>query len=364
MKKTFKALAAMACLLLALSAAQAVYADESAAEERSVATVYVRIEGNGETLLPQKAYSIGIGGEPVTALMALEAAVGEDYAVSVSEYGAMITDIMGSADDGALSWMYSVNNTTPWVSVDQCGIKNGDSLVFYFISWKDAAYSYFKPGRVSVMAGEPFTLTLFGSDFMEGEVPVAGAQIAITSNAPLPRLLYYTDENGQVKLSFDFPGIYEIGAYKIGEDGVNLISKPYCAVRVTPYTAFLGLPDFDLSAIKPAPMPLVTVPIFANEEGTIFVYDKVVDAEGLKSFIQDGEVMLPFRVVAEALGASVFWDAGNGMVTARYGDLTISFSSSGTLGGAQVRIVGDRVFVPQSYIVQQFQLEPIVGLSE
>jgi hypothetical protein len=166
-------------------------------------TVTVRVESGEEgaekTLLPIMFATFGADVKNPTVTDALMQATQNRVEVEKSEYGEVISAILGVSDDtGRYAWMYAVNNENPPVSADVCEIKDGDEIVFYFSDWQETSYSYFDKSVVEVDKGEEFTLNLTGLSFTDGKFAVDGAQIISTGDQPRPRIMYNTDEDGQV----------------------------------------------------------------------------------------------------------------------------------------------------------------------
>jgi hypothetical protein len=178
-------------------------------------------------------------------------------------------------------------------------------------------------------------LQLTGVHFADGEFPVAGAAIDISSDAPTDRMMRYTDEDGVISLVFNNPGLYEISASLYNEDGINTISRPYTRVMV-------GVSEHP---------PLIMVNIDA---GTIHVYGALVETEQ-RPMVVNGVTMVPFRAVAEELGAVVGWNEARREVTAvLYGVTAARFNLDEELEGVSLLNIAGRVYVPVSFIINNF----------
>ncbi len=107
-----------------------------------------------------------------------------------------------------------------------------------------------------------------------------------------------------------------------------------------------------------------------NNEIHIIYNDKVVQYEDVKPVNTDGRVMIPFRAALENMGATVDYDDAQRKVTAKKGDITISFvlmddtiyidkngeQSTITMDVPMI-IVEDRTLVPIRFMSNAFDMQ-------
>jgi hypothetical protein len=278
--------------------------------------------------------------EEQTALSALDNVTQGKFILEESENGSFITSILNVSDDsGQYSWMYTVNDETPWVSADKCEVNALDEIVFYFINWQETEYAFFDRAYVETAVGGDISFNLLSLDFEGNLTPVDNAQIIITSDSPLPRIQHYTDENGIVTLSFGYPGVYEITARK--GDGISAISRPYAQILVT---------EEAHGPIGMTPAPLS----YAPDNGDLYISGQLVPMpEDSRSIFDDAydELFIPLRALAEAIGMDVSWAADTATVTVLYMGNTHTFTTSDTFSGMPIKIINNRVYIPSLYFI-------------
>lgn len=389
MQKIFKKMFSFVVAILVLTLLPfSVLADVSSTPTQPSGTTlaYVRIEssapGQEKTLLPRTEVTFD-DMEKHTALEVLAKATGGEQTIENSEYGAFITSIYGLSDEtGQMSWMYALNNELIWDSVDTCEVQYRDELVFYFIDWQEAQYTYFTPSSLTAVSGKPFELTLTGNHFSEGVAPVADAEILITpivgenENVAMPLNIHYTDADGKVELAFYAPATYLISARKSVPDGASVISRPLCEVTVVSAESTTIQFELDIPSttgdiiftpgevtVEPAPawpeptisvMPVIT---YNAETGVFWTNGQPVAlAEAFSSISENGTLLLPFRAVAESLGATVTWESETSTAHAHLEDKEVCFSMTDELNGTPVKVVDGCAYVPAAYLIAQFGL--------
>ncbi|MGL5439046.1 MAG: S-layer homology domain-containing protein [Filifactoraceae bacterium] len=134
-------------------------------------------------------------------------------------------------------WMYTVNGVLPNLGVLEQNVNDGDDIVLFFAT--DMMQYYFKNIKgiepLEVKTNESFTINFEKNGWdeelgdSEARVPVSGATILIDN----VKTDYVTDDNGNVTLSFDKEGTYELSAIKEAGEGLSGIARPYCKVIVT-----------------------------------------------------------------------------------------------------------------------------------
>ena len=354
-KKFMKFAAAALIAGLLLSAHVAYAADEVAVTVR-VEVCASEIE---KTAMPKTFLSFGAEEGVFSALYALANLAGDELEYDTGEYGAYIVSLFGIADDGANSWMYSVNDEIPMVSSDQYELKNGDSVVFYYLSWQVGSYSYFDLSEASAEVGETVALTLNGVHFMEGLFPVAGAEVTVNGEPA-----GVTDESGKVELSFDEAGGYAVSATARDEDGLITISRPYCYVTIGEQAegaeAEPEETDLDLEEADTAPEEALlegeteaAETAEANETAIVISVDgdaMSIGGDAIESDVKPVGKLLPYRAAAEALGATVSWVRETRTVVTEYNGAAFEFCVDEPIDGVAPQIVDGRVLVPASFI--------------
>ncbi|MCL2708890.1 MAG: DUF4430 domain-containing protein [Defluviitaleaceae bacterium] len=329
-----------------------------AADEDSSITVFIRVEsgipGAEETILPRTAVTVA-GVDKLTALELLGEAV--EYEATVSEYGAMVNSIGGVSDDNfQCFWMFAVNDAFAETGADAFELFDGDEIVWYCVDWQVAAYSFFEQKEITVGRGEYFSLNLFGLDFMEGPVPVAGAMINIYSGeegAILPLIAYFTDDDGEASVFLPSAGRYEISASKHDENETPMISKPLCIVNVIEDG---GKPqDIVDGGIFPSKI------IYDAKDGTLnyYMFSMKFDEAVMPFFVGD-LLYFPVRAVAEYIGATVGWDAATYTATVTFGDFEMKFKTTEPIGDYGVFVIEGVSFLPAIYIVEQLELGELI----
>ena len=152
------------------------------------------------------------------------------------------------------AWMYYVNDGYANEAVDSLKVKDGDSIVVYFVEdYNTTLYSFFETEE-DVVTGESFELVLKSSRYdwnsKATEIsPVEGAKILVDNN---PLLIdgneVLTDKNGKATIKLDKTGTFSLSAEKRRETiikdwsgnvletkEINVISRPISKVNVSPY---------------------------------------------------------------------------------------------------------------------------------
>ena len=117
-------------------------------------------------------------------------------------------------------------------------------------------------------------------------------------------------------------------------------------------------------------MAAVTDKIADDSEIHILYNDSIVQYEDVKPVNTDGRVMIPFRAALENMGATVDYDDANRLVTAKKGDITISFTlmddtiyidkngvSSTITMDVPMIIVEDRTLVPIRFMSNALDMQ-------
>lgn len=216
---------------------------------------YVRIEGDTDTFVRRIAvplepldlsqYGASKECEGVSVLevilRALEAQGLDAKDSNVIEHGggSFISSVCGLGTGSMSGWMYTLNGVSPQYGVNQQAVKADDEIVLYYIEdWTASSYAHFDTEYKEVTQGESFELVLNNDalDMWTWEtktVPTEKAEILLDD-----KVLGTTDELGKMTLTFNEAGTYYLSAKKI-ENDINIISRPYCEVKVE------AKPDFD-----------------------------------------------------------------------------------------------------------------------
>ncbi len=213
----------------------------TASAESATADVYVTIaDAEGKLALVQEKVTVNDLDEDGVltvdeALFAAHEAKYEGgaeagYASSDSDYGRKL-DMLWGVDNGG-SYGYCVNNASAMSLGDE--VKSGDYInAFVYtdtVTWNDL-YSYFDVNSVSVEEGGEVTLTVFGTDYLEGtgymEFSLAGASIIINNEATE----YVTDDEGKVTIPMNEAGTYVISVNTTFGEAV--LVPPACVVTVS-----------------------------------------------------------------------------------------------------------------------------------
>lgn len=130
-------------------------------------------------------------------------------------------------------WMYAVNHNIPDIGVADYELKDGDTIVLYFVEdFMDNIYTWFNKEGYTVSTSEEATFVLNGfSEYQDDSVE--GSSLLI-DNKPYEidgeKVLF--DKDGKVTVIFDEPGTYLLSAIRYNENGVVNISRPYAVVNV------------------------------------------------------------------------------------------------------------------------------------
>ena len=197
-------------------------------------------------------------GTAVTALDALVAAhievFGDDPEVIAANFGisgGWVNNFMGGGNG---NFVFLVNGKLSDLSADFIRIKDGDLVELFSIQdtdmWGDA-YAWFefngaRVGELSVGTDVGFTLTLKGVNFVVyGDYgaflsEIEGAMIYQMSyfgdplgGASMDTPLGLTDDDGEITLTFDSPGVYYLSAVDYDSDWELPLMSPWLIVTVT-----------------------------------------------------------------------------------------------------------------------------------
>lgn len=210
--------------------------------------VWIRIEGNDKSLVEYQkihveasdiSYVDGLKDYKAEKPMAIHAIVKalEKAEIDVkdpevfSAAGGFITGIADYKGENA-AWMYLVNGETASVGVNDYELKENDIIdLYYVLDWNNYSFGKLESSSETVNVGEELTLT-FTAKKEEWEVehkyePVEGGIVKVKGEEKE----YTTDENGQVKVTFDKVGTYTLLADKQLEEG-NIVRPRSVTIEV------------------------------------------------------------------------------------------------------------------------------------
>jgi len=302
--------------------------------------VYIRVEssaaGDSKTLLPRTLVTVpqfdlteyGKDETPdfITPLHAVITATENELVFSFSQWGVYITEILGVVDDGAQSWMYSVNNASVAVGSDQYALKDGDEVIFYYIGWEAGSFASFNYDSITVKEGVSLELALMGNNYTNGDFAVEGAAIIVNDEATE----LVTDAEGKITLDFPEAGQFIVSATREDEEGATDISRPFTLVNV------VAEEDFAMTL---------------SEENVLMVGGVQVVADVI-GFHDNDEAYIPLRAVAKSIGATVGWDAEAGAATVTLGDVTATVN----INDYNVKVVNFRTLVTCDFFADNFGL--------
>ena len=152
------------------------------------------------------------------------------YASATGQYGLGITKLWG---DTSGAYGYYNNDASCWSLDDE--VKEGDYVKAYIYkdqtTWSDK-YTTFEEEEYSVKEGETTTVKLMGAGYDENWntvfTPYEGAKISVNGEATD----YVTDAKGQVTLTFDKAGTYQV----VASDADIPLVPSVCTVVVTAKT--------------------------------------------------------------------------------------------------------------------------------
>lgn len=222
-----------------------------AAKTENTINVKIRVEASDHTIMPETQLTIsnfdmtdyGIAKQlnKVNAMNALVMALNNNnisckdknkFDAQASNYGGYyIKTINGITAFGNGGWMYCINNNSPYNTMEQEEIKDGDSIVVYYVSDYSTVYSFFNQSEVTTTTGS-VTLNLKGiyydsKTYAPSNNPISGVQILVNDKElSVDGKKVVTDNDGNCSLKFDNNGTYNVSAEKSG------ITRPYCKVIV------------------------------------------------------------------------------------------------------------------------------------
>ncbi len=225
----------LSAALVACSLAAAVA--PAALASASLATVTVRIEGKAKTLLAAttaqtKSGFITKGGAP-SGLCPYSSAQG---ALAVATHGRwsgkwspklkkyVLTKILGDTESGVKShWELFVNNVAPSAGACEIALHTGEQLLFAAVpTTGPALYPLGIEGPTTVVAGQPFSVTVVHYNARGKAVPLAGATLAVGSHAGV------TNSSGVIPLKASSAGLFTLQASASGyiRDEAKLVVTP------------------------------------------------------------------------------------------------------------------------------------------
>ncbi|MDD4164649.1 MAG: DUF4430 domain-containing protein [Eubacteriales bacterium] len=209
-----------------------VLAINTAAEDKSVMSITLRIEGIDENIYYN---TLDI---PYTDNLTLQTALAyideqEDSFEITGVDTAYITDIndqSASRFGGWDGWMYKVNGLEPAVGIDGFNLKDGDRVLLYYgdpygvgMQFPEADTSRIADGIIRFTSRD----TTFNDDYsaIVSENPVANAEVHWGFGSE--KAIYTTDDNGEIRISRDqlTPGVHKVQISKKSDKGLPLVLR-------------------------------------------------------------------------------------------------------------------------------------------
>ena len=225
MKRFSKLLFIAAALLIVLSAFTAF---ASAEGEEAQICVTLRIEGVDGNMY-YGGVNMEAGEAALTAADVINKAAAENESLTVVGADAgYITEVNGLAAGkygGWDGWLYLLNGEDPGKGVNECEVKDGDSIVLYYgdpfgvgMQYPEMDLSKINENEIKIFSND----TVYDENYNASVVvnPVAGATVKIGDKE------YKTDGNGIIKLDgTQNAGTYAITIEKTAENGCPLVLR-------------------------------------------------------------------------------------------------------------------------------------------
>lgn|GEM_PF-1704813 len=343
--------------------------------ENAEKTVLVRVEGFGETIIPQtevklSAYDLShfIDNDDIaksyltnsnpSALHAI-AKVFEQNGYDLTDKqlfdftsGQYISKLAGLAafDKGGNSgWMYAVNDTLADRGVNAYNLSNQDSIVVYYVEdYERDGYSWFDQAVYSIGLKEQLTIELYSSIYGDNGVvssPLSEVTILLDGSPyKVDQAIQKTNANGEVEFSFTEAGTYEITA------NIQYGSRPFAKIIVSNETVSY---DVNLS-VQGMTDSIITDTNYTINAGTsllAFMKD-VFSHEDINYELSEGENGTIFRSIANLENGSL---AGEDRWTINVNGSVPSKSLQATKLKA-----GDHVYVTYTTVPELAIVDPIV----
>lgn len=286
-------------------------------EQKNEATVYLRVEGYNNTILPRTsiktdifdlnsyltkptgssaASSTGWGIDkfkhPTVAHALVKALNSANIKYELQDYGwslyiAMINGESEFDQSGTSGWMYRVNDHMPNVGCQATEIKDGDEIVWYYGTGFDTVYSKIQTDKTAMVPGEEVTITLNGI-----KTDMSGNQSGATSKEPVSGATIYvnnepykvgdkfltTDSQGKAKIKIDNPGTYVLSAEKSDSLGQRLLVRPQpVTITVASNSSNVNTSPQNSITNEPTKIPgteISTGPDMVPDTKVITVYDE------------------------------------------------------------------------------------------
>nr|WP_300005942.1 DUF4430 domain-containing protein [Tissierella sp.] len=132
------------------------------------------------------------------------------------------------------NWMYTVDNKSADLGMNEFDIKNGQEVVMYYQeNWEDSYYTWFEKEAIQVKKDEIFDLKLNASSFGKEDTVMQDAVILVNDKEyKQDGKLVKTNAQGLASLSFKEEGTYHISASKKNAKGEQTLSRAYASVEV------------------------------------------------------------------------------------------------------------------------------------
>src|SRR5699024_5020597 len=130
-------------------------------------------------------------------------------------------------------WMYHVNNDSVNDGITELKVNDGDSIVVYFAeNFVDSTITWFNKDNYKVQTNDPLSVQLNGSTY-EVDASTKCSHLLIdgkTYEVDGEKVL--VDKDGNITVTFDKPGRYNLSAERFNDEGQRNIVRPAATVEV------------------------------------------------------------------------------------------------------------------------------------
>jgi hypothetical protein len=98
-----------------------------------------------------------------------------------------------------------------------------------------------------------------------------------------------------------------------------------------------------------------TPPISYDEStNTLTGYGYTVNLGEARVIFENGELYLPLRAVAEALGFNVNWDSATSIASTRlFNGAVVELNAADALSNGQIKFIDNHIYVPSAYVISR-----------
>ena len=154
---------------------------------------------------------------------------------------------------------------------------------------------------------------------------------------------------GALTVTVPFEGTYPVAVWQIGHDGTkSRLYSSFCHDSNRVVFVVYGTGVFAVGPYISAVQPLLRLVIGQRQ----YMQDGVARVNDVEPFIVNNRTMVPLRLIAEALGATVFWDTDARAVDIVHGETILRLAIDVPLpdGMGTPQVVNNRTFVPARYV--------------